>query len=136
MNLDPAVTTVPFAANIDIRDTVSYKEVMGQYQLGPNGAIMTSLNLFATRFDQVRFRFLQLNSKGFSPQGNSRVVTYSGVSCLSGLLQVLSILEKRADELDYILIDTPGERDGRGLTSTEAQVNQGGPQGRPYPPLG
>lgn len=27
---------------------------MRQYQLGPNGAIMTSLNLFATRFDQVR----------------------------------------------------------------------------------
>jgi hypothetical protein len=26
---------------------------MRQYQLGPNGAIMTSLNLFATRFDQV-----------------------------------------------------------------------------------
>lgn len=53
MNLDPAVKSVPFGANIDIRDTVDYKEVMRQYQLGPNGAIMTSLNLFATRFDQV-----------------------------------------------------------------------------------
>lgn len=53
VNLDPAVKSVPFAANIDIRDTVDYKEVMRQYQLGPNGAIMTSLNLFATRFDQV-----------------------------------------------------------------------------------
>lgn len=37
----------------DIRDTVKYKEVMKQYGLGPNGGIMTSLNLFATRFDQV-----------------------------------------------------------------------------------
>ena len=37
----------------DIRDTVKYKEVMKQYQLGPNGGIVTSLNLFATRFDQV-----------------------------------------------------------------------------------
>lgn len=26
---------------------------MTQYGLGPNGAIMTSLNLFATKFDQV-----------------------------------------------------------------------------------
>ncbi|CAN0522718.1 unnamed protein product [Laminaria digitata] len=26
---------------------------MSQYGLGPNGAITTSLNLFATRFDQV-----------------------------------------------------------------------------------
>lgn len=29
------------------------KQVMSQYGLGPNGAITTSLNLFATRFDQV-----------------------------------------------------------------------------------
>jgi GTPase SAR1 family protein len=74
VNLDPAVNSVPFAANIDIRDTVNYKEVMKQYGLGPNGGILTSLNLFATRFDQV-----------------------------------LGILERRADDLDYIFIDTPGQ---------------------------
>lgn len=38
---------------LDIRDTVKYKEVMSQYGLGPNGAIVTSLNLFATRTDQI-----------------------------------------------------------------------------------
>ncbi|XP_077185822.1 GPN-loop GTPase 1 isoform X2 [Paroedura picta] len=53
INLDPAVHELPFPANIDIRDTVKYKEVMKQYGLGPNGGIVTSLNLFATRFDQV-----------------------------------------------------------------------------------
>ncbi|XP_075000742.1 GPN-loop GTPase 1 isoform X2 [Calonectris borealis] len=53
INLDPAVHDLPFPANIDIRDTVKYKEVMKQYGLGPNGGIVTSLNLFATRFDQV-----------------------------------------------------------------------------------
>ncbi|XP_071598524.1 GPN-loop GTPase 1 isoform X1 [Heliangelus exortis] len=53
INLDPAVRDLPFPANIDIRDTVKYKEVMKQYGLGPNGGIVTSLNLFATRFDQV-----------------------------------------------------------------------------------
>lgn len=74
VNLDPAVRTVPFSANIDIRDTVDYKEVMKQYGLGPNGAILTSLNLFATRFDQV-----------------------------------IGILEKRSDNVDYIFIDTPGQ---------------------------
>uniref|UniRef100_A0A671MAX5 GPN-loop GTPase n=1 Tax=Sinocyclocheilus anshuiensis TaxID=1608454 RepID=A0A671MAX5_9TELE len=41
INLDPAVHEVPFPANIGI------------YGLGPNGGIVTSLNLFATRFDQV-----------------------------------------------------------------------------------
>ncbi|KAG8348678.1 Elongation factor Tu GTP binding domain [Trypanosoma vivax] len=53
INLDPAVTDVPYDANIDIRDTVRHKEVIKQYRLGPNGAIMTSLNLFATKFHQV-----------------------------------------------------------------------------------
>ncbi len=74
INLDPAVRDVPFAANIDIRDTVNYKEVMKQYGLGPNGGILTALNLFATRFDQV-----------------------------------VNILDKRAEEIDYIFIDTPGQ---------------------------
>lgn len=37
----------------DIRDTVNYKEVMKQYQLGPNGGIVTTLNLFSTKFGQV-----------------------------------------------------------------------------------
>jgi GPN-loop GTPase len=74
INLDPAVKSVPYAANIDIRDTVNYKQVMEQYGLGPNGGILTSLNLFSTRFDQV-----------------------------------VKLLEKRADSLDYIFIDTPGQ---------------------------
>jgi GTPase SAR1 family protein len=74
LNLDPATLLVPFGASIDIRDTVDYKEVMKQHSLGPNGAIMTSLNLFATKFDQV-----------------------------------LGLLEKRTEELDYILVDTPGQ---------------------------
>jgi GTPase SAR1 family protein len=53
LNLDPAVFKVPFGTNIDIRDSVNYKKVMEDYNLGPNGAIMTSLNLFATKIDQV-----------------------------------------------------------------------------------
>ena len=53
INLDPAVRYMPYSPNIDIRDTVNYKEVMEQYNLGPNGGIMTALNLFATRFDKV-----------------------------------------------------------------------------------
>ena len=53
INLDPAVRNVPFESNIDIRDSVNYKEVMKQYNLGPNGGILTSLNLFATKIDQI-----------------------------------------------------------------------------------
>jgi GTPase SAR1 family protein len=57
LNLDPAVMTLPFGANIDIRDTVRYKEVMKEYGLGPNGGILTSLNLFSTKFDEVHILY-------------------------------------------------------------------------------
>lgn len=53
INLDPAVRTVAYPVNVDVRDTVNYKEVMKHFGLGPNGGIMTALNLFATKFDQV-----------------------------------------------------------------------------------
>eukprot|EP00803_Ostreobium_quekettii_P001908 evm.model.scf_3150.3 EVM.evm.TU.scf_3150.3 scf_3150:9994-14571(+) len=53
INLDPAVINIPYAPNIDIRDTVKYKDVMREYNLGPNGGILTACNLFATKFDQV-----------------------------------------------------------------------------------
>ena len=53
INCDPAVLSTPYPTNIDIRDTVNYKEVMKRYNLGPNGAIITCLNLFATQLDQV-----------------------------------------------------------------------------------
>ena len=32
---------------------MKYKSVMKEYKLGPNGAILTSLNIFAAQFDQV-----------------------------------------------------------------------------------
>ncbi|KAF8736764.1 hypothetical protein AX14_013999 [Amanita brunnescens Koide BX004] len=74
LNLDPAITSAPFEPNIDIRDTVNYQEVMKQYNLGPNGGILTALNLFTTKFDQV-----------------------------------LDIIEKRTEEVDYVILDTPGQ---------------------------
>eukprot|EP00834_Sanchytrium_tribonematis_P000928 NODE_19_length_47148_cov_1.447810.p19 type:complete len:303 gc:universal NODE_19_length_47148_cov_1.447810:22017-21109(-) len=53
VNLDPAVLHLAYTANIDIRDTIDYDQLMKDYSLGPNGAIMTALNLFATKFHDV-----------------------------------------------------------------------------------
>ena len=64
INLDPAVLKVPFGANIDIRDSVKYKKVMEEYNLGPNGAIVTSLNLFLTKIDQV-IKLVEKRSESF-----------------------------------------------------------------------
>ncbi|GAB7363887.1 hypothetical protein MBLNU230_g4450t1 [Neophaeotheca triangularis] len=87
LNLDPAVRSVPFESNIDIRDSVNYKEVMKQYNLGPNGGILTSLNLFSTKIDQV----MGLLEKRCLPAKSEKAAA-------------------TADPLPgHILIDTPGQ---------------------------
>ena len=75
------VDNLPYEPNIDVRDTVKYKEVMEQYGLGPNGAIVTSLNLFATKFDQV-LQLIDARSREheymvFDTPGQIEVFTYS-----------------------------------------------------------
>lgn len=52
-NLDPAVSNIAYTPFIDIRNTIKIKDVMKNYNLGPNGAILTSLNLFSAQFDQA-----------------------------------------------------------------------------------
>ena len=86
LNLDPAVRNVPFDSNIDIRDSVNYKEVMKQYNLGPNGGILTSLNLFATKIDQI---ITLLEKRTAPPPPTEKPST--------------------AKPIKHILIDTPGQ---------------------------
>lgn len=83
INLDPAVQHVPFDSNIDIRDSVNYQEVMKSYNLGPNGGILTSLNLFATKIDQI----LNLLEKRTTPDP----------------------AKPNAKPINHILVDTPGQ---------------------------
>ncbi|KAL4466957.1 hypothetical protein ABPG74_010554 [Tetrahymena malaccensis] len=53
LNLDPAVQFLPYTPNGDIRQTIDYKKLMKEHQLGPNGAIMTALNLFCAQIDDT-----------------------------------------------------------------------------------
>lgn len=109
LNLDPATKLMPFAASIDIRDTVDYKEVMLQHQLGPNGAIMTSLNLFATKFDQV---IQILEQRAFPPSPPAPPATSSSASSSSTNATTPSFPPCHPNQdpsLDFILVDTPGQ---------------------------
>ncbi|EEH20992.2 hypothetical protein PABG_03223 [Paracoccidioides brasiliensis Pb03] len=89
LNLDPAVHSVPFESNIDIRDSINYKEVMKQYNLGPNGGILTSLNLFATKVDQV----ISILEKRTLPPSDSEKPSQTPPQ----------------RPIEHILVDTPGQ---------------------------
>lgn len=110
INLDPAAKYIPFTSSIDIRDTVNYIEVMRQHKLGPNGAILTCLNLFATKFDQVmcileRRAFGSSSLEEFNKEKDGNVkdndVREEETVNTSSVVSPLP--------LDYILIDTPGQ---------------------------
>ncbi|XP_045467639.1 GPN-loop GTPase 1 [Harmonia axyridis] len=53
INLDPACLHIPYDPDIDIRDSVDYKDTMKNFKLGPNGAIVSCLNIFSTKFNDV-----------------------------------------------------------------------------------
>ncbi|ONH72790.1 GPN-loop GTPase 1 [Pichia kudriavzevii] len=106
VNLDPAVLKVPFGCNIDIRDSINYKKVMENYNLGPNGAIVTSLNLFSTKIDQV----LEIIKKRSGDFKHCIVDTPGQIECFvwsaSGSIITEAFATENPTVLAYI-IDTP-----------------------------
>ncbi|KRZ52751.1 Protein CLEC16A [Trichinella nativa] len=81
VNLDPAVHYVSYPTAVDIRESVNYKEIMQKYELGPNGGIMTAMNIFATTFGKV-IDFLENSSINykyavFDTPGQIEVFTWS-----------------------------------------------------------
>jgi GTPase SAR1 family protein len=104
INLDPACLHLPYKAHIDIRDTVNYKEIMKQYNLGPNGAILTSLNLFTTKFDQVLDLVQQKTVKHIliDTPGQIELFTWSA----SGAI-ITDLLSSQFPTVVLYVIDTP-----------------------------
>ncbi|TNN17308.1 GPN-loop GTPase 1 isoform 2 [Schistosoma japonicum] len=106
INLDPAVHHVPYNLNIDIRDTVNFKEVMKQYGYGPNGAIMTSLNFFASQFHKVVDMINNSSSKisfvVIDTPGQIEVFTWSA----SGTI-ITELLGNSFPTLIVYVMDTP-----------------------------
>jgi GTPase SAR1 family protein len=114
---------------------VDYHQVMAQHKLGPNGAILTCLNLFATKFDQV-MSILERRSFGDAPAvdgsdndgGGENVDEKSGddgeEETKPAAAEAASSSPSAPDDdssdkkakaakmkklLDYILVDTPGQ---------------------------
>ncbi|KAI8941310.1 hypothetical protein NX059_002537 [Plenodomus lindquistii] len=105
INLDPAVHHVPFTPNIDIRDSVNYKEVMKQFNLGPNGGILTSLNLFSTKIDQV----IALLEKRTQPPAPAKEPEQTTVEFMTNSGKEKQPAPVQQQQVKHILVDTPGQ---------------------------
>jgi GPN-loop GTPase len=54
VNLDPGVVDLPYEPDVDVRETVQLQQVMEEYGLGPNGALVLAADLVATRFGEIQ----------------------------------------------------------------------------------
>lgn len=54
VNLDPGVVELPYDPDVDIRDRIQLQEVMQDYGLGPNGALILAADLAATKLGEIQ----------------------------------------------------------------------------------
>ena len=54
VNLDPAADYLPYVPDVDIRDHVDARRVMRRYKLGPNGAIIASIDMAISEAERIR----------------------------------------------------------------------------------
>ncbi len=52
-NLDPGATNLPYNPDFDIREKVSLWNVMEKYKLGPNGALILSMDLMVDHIESI-----------------------------------------------------------------------------------
>ena len=53
VNLDPGTLTLPYSANVDVRDYIRVDSLMEEYGLGPNGGLMLASEMMLEIVDQL-----------------------------------------------------------------------------------
>jgi hypothetical protein len=53
VNLDPGAISLPYSANVNVRDYVKVEDVMEKYNLGPNGGLMVASDMVAGMVDEL-----------------------------------------------------------------------------------
>lgn len=90
VNLDPAVDYIPYSPDIDVRDYVTTQEVMKKYNLGPNGALLVSIDLLVNYVKHIRREIdnLKPNYVLIDTPGQLEVFAYrkSGYIILQGII--------------------------------------------------
>ncbi len=53
VNLDPGVMNLPYSPDIDIRNRININQIMEEYNLGPNGALVLAADLIAEETQRI-----------------------------------------------------------------------------------
>ncbi|RLE49606.1 MAG: GTPase [Candidatus Methanomethylicota archaeon] len=61
LNLDPGVSWLPYAPDVDIRDYINIDAIMRDYQLGPNGALVAAVDMSINKVNEIKEELEQYN---------------------------------------------------------------------------
>jgi GTPase SAR1 family protein len=53
LNLDPGASSLPYNPDIDVRSIIDVNQLMHEYQLGPNGALIMAADLIADHLEDI-----------------------------------------------------------------------------------
>jgi GTPase SAR1 family protein len=54
VNLDPGVLSLPYDPDVDIRNSIDLQQIMTEYSLGPNGALIFANDLIASKIATIQ----------------------------------------------------------------------------------
>jgi GPN-loop GTPase len=54
VNLDPGVLSLPYDPDVDIRNSIDFQQIMVDYSLGPNGALIFANDLIASKLATIQ----------------------------------------------------------------------------------
>ncbi|MGC8557237.1 MAG: ATP/GTP-binding protein, partial [Fervidicoccus sp.] len=63
VNLDPAVEYLPYDPDIDVRNYVDAREVAKKYSLGPNGALLASMDLLYGKLEDIKKELMEIEGE-------------------------------------------------------------------------
>lgn len=61
LNLDPGVRNLPYTCDVDVRNYVDIVDIMQQYDLGPNGAVVMANDLIASKIEDIKEEIDKVN---------------------------------------------------------------------------
>jgi len=111
VNMDPAVENLEYLPDVDVREYVYTREIMEKYALGPNGAIIASMDLLLEHLSEIDARIGELGD-GYiliDTPGQMEIFAFRK----SGKYLVDLLCEKRRCATvflsDAVIIDRPGD---------------------------
>lgn len=116
VNLDPSVIQLPYSPDVDVRDFIDIEEIMREYGLGPNGALIFSADMIAEKVEEIKDEIEELRPELIlvDTPGQMELFTYrsSGpfiVTMLGGsqgilLFLVDPVLAKRPSDFVSLLL--------------------------------